>query len=116
MARANTILVGTIGQSIMKSVDDGESWVRVGPRDGFHSDGIVRSLVSDSRRPEVVYAGTDVGLYRSDDGGAKWKLLDTPMNEATIWSMVIDPTEPDTMFVGTGTPSTPGVFKSTDGG
>ncbi len=116
MARANTILVGTIGQSIMKSVDDGESWMRVGPRDGFHSDGIVRSLEPDPRRPEVIYAGTDAGLYRSDDGGGKWSLLDTPMSGSTIWSITIDSVDPKIMFVGTGTPSMPGIFRSTDGG
>jgi len=116
MARGKTILVGTIGQSIMKSTDDGESWSRVGPRDGLHSDGIVRSLLSDPRRPEVIYAGSDLGLYRTEDAGARWTLLDTPMSGSTIWSMAIDPVDPDIMFVGTGTPSTPGVFRSTDGG
>jgi len=100
----------------MKSADDGESWMRVGPRDGLHSDGIVRALVSDPRRPEVVFAGSDVGLYRSHDAGEKWQLLDTPMNGSTIWSMAIDPVDPDVVFVGTGTPSTPGIFRSDDGG
>ena len=116
MARRNTILVGTIGQSIMKSTDDGESWLRVGPRDGLHSDGIVRALVSDPRRPEVVYAGTDLGLYRSEDAGARWQLLDTPMSGSTIWSIAVDPVDPNILFVGTGTPSTPGIFRSLDAG
>src|SRR5438874_3949207 len=116
MASAATILVVTIGQRSMKSTDNGESWMRVGPRDGLHSDGIVRTLLGDPRREEVVYSGSDLGLYRSEDGGGHWTLLDTPMSGSTIWSMVIDPVDPDIMFVGTGTPSTPGVFRSTDGG
>ncbi len=32
-----TIIVGTVGQSIMRSTDNGKSWERVGPRRGFPS-------------------------------------------------------------------------------
>jgi photosystem II stability/assembly factor-like uncharacterized protein len=116
MAKGETILVGTIGQSIMRSADNGESWTRVGPRDGLHSDGIVRTLVGDARRPEVIYAGTDLGLYRSEDAGGHWALLDTPMSGSTVWNVAIDPVEPEVMFAGVGTPSTPGIFRSDDAG
>ncbi|MBI3919654.1 MAG: hypothetical protein HY322_21915, partial [Betaproteobacteria bacterium] len=64
MAKKGTILVGTIGQGIMMSHDDGESWTRASVRQGMHSDCIVKSLSSGARRPEVVYAGTNMGLYR----------------------------------------------------
>src|SRR5687767_15698952 len=100
MANKGTILVGTIGQSVMMSADDGESWTRASVRQGMHSDCIVRALLSDPRRPGVVYAGTDRGLYRSDDGGAKWSLLDTPMTGSMVWSMALDPVDPNVMFVG----------------
>ncbi len=39
----------------------------------MHTDGVVRALLSDPRRPETAYAGTDMGPYRSDDLGAKWR-------------------------------------------
>jgi len=68
MTNKGNILVGTVGQGVMMSADDGESWTRASVRQGMHSDSIVRMLRSDSRSPEVVYAGTDLGLYRSDDG------------------------------------------------
>jgi photosystem II stability/assembly factor-like uncharacterized protein len=100
----------------MMSADDGESWTRAGVRQGMHSDCIVRMLRADARSPEVVYAGTDFGLYRSDDGGATWRLLENPMKGSVVWSMGIDPVDPSVMFAGTGTPSTPGIFRSTDGG
>ena len=116
MAAKGTILVGTIGQGVMMSPDDGESWTRASVRHGMHSDCIVKALLADSRRPGVVYAGTDLGLYRTDDGGAKWALLDTPMNGSMVWSMAIDPVDPNVMFAGTGTPSKPGIYRTTDGG
>lgn len=87
MASKGTILVGTIGQGVMASADDGESWTRAGVRQGMHSDCIVRTLLPHPRRAEVVYAGTDMGLYASDDAGVRWRLLDTPMNGSMVWSM-----------------------------
>ncbi len=116
MAKRGNILVGTIGQGVMMSADDGASWTRASVRQGMHSDGIVRALQSDLRRPDVVYAGTDVGLYASDDGGTKWRLLDTPMTGSMVWSLAIDPVDPDIRFAGTGTPSKPGIYRSTDAG
>jgi photosystem II stability/assembly factor-like uncharacterized protein len=116
MARTGTILVGTIGQGVMMSPDDGESWTRVSVRQGMHSDGIVKVLLADPRRRGVVYAGTDKGLYEGDDGGAKWRLLDTPMTGSMVWSLAIDPVDPDVMFAGTGTPSRARIYRSTDAG
>jgi photosystem II stability/assembly factor-like uncharacterized protein len=116
MATKGNILVGTIGQGVMMSADDGGSWTRASVRQGMHSDCIVRALVPDPRRPDVVYAGTDIGLYVSEDRGGRWQLLDTPMSGSMVWSMAIDPVDPNVMFAGTGTPSKPGIYRSTDGG
>lgn len=116
MASGGTILVGTIGQGVMRSADDGATWARASVRQGMHSDCIVRALRADPRRPEVVYAGTDRGLYRSDDGGMQWRFLDSPMTGSSIWSLAIDPVDPRVMYAGVGTPSTPGIYRSTDEG
>ena len=116
MASKGTILVGTIGQGVMSSADDGESWTRASVRHGMHSDCIVRALRTDPSRPRSVYAGTDLGLYQSSDAGATWRLQDGPMKGSMIWSLAIDPSEPNVIFAGVGTPSTPGIFRSTDAG
>jgi photosystem II stability/assembly factor-like uncharacterized protein len=116
MARKGTILVGTIGQGVFSSGDDGATWGRASVGQGMHSDCIVRSLVPHPSRPEVVYAGTDMGLYQSDDGGGKWRLLDTPMKGSVVWSIALDRADPNVMFAGTGTPSKPGLYRSTDAG
>jgi photosystem II stability/assembly factor-like uncharacterized protein len=63
-----------------------------------------------------VYAGTDRGLYGSEDGGARWRLLDTPMSGSMVWSAAIDPADPRVMFAGTGTPSKPAIYRSRDAG
>ena len=116
MATKGNILVGTIGQGVMMSADDGETWTRASVRQGMHSDCIVRALLPHPRRPAGVYAGTDMGLYESDDAGGHWRLLDTPMKGSMVWSMAIDPVDPNVMFAGTGTPSKPGIYRTTDAG
>ena len=116
MSNVKSILVGTIGQGIMRSADGGESWRRVGIDAGMHSDALVRTLGNHPDRPGVVFAGTDKGLYRSEDGGQKWGLLDTAMSGICVWAMAIDSSDPNLMFAGTGTPDPAGVFRSTDGG
>ncbi|HEY7648850.1 MAG TPA: hypothetical protein VID04_07565, partial [Methylomirabilota bacterium] len=82
MAKKGSILVGTIGQGVMMSRDDGESWTRASVGQGMHSDCIVKTLLADPRQPGVVFAGTDMGLYQSEDAGGRWRLLDTPMSGA----------------------------------
>ena len=113
MAKPGTILVGTIGQGVMISADEGESWTRTGMRQGMHSDCIVKALLQDPRRPDVVYAGTDLGLYASDDGGIHWRLLDTPMKGSMVWSVAIDPVDHRHIWVGL---EVDGVRHSADGG
>ena len=39
-----TILVGTAGQGILRSVDDGATWHRLGLKEAIEFDGVVRAL------------------------------------------------------------------------
>lgn len=116
MAHPGTLLVGTPGQGVFRSADGGESWRRGSIDQGLHSDAVIRSLAVHPDRQQTVFAGSDLGLYRSDDAGEGWRLLDTPMSRQAVWSVVFHPTHPETMLAGTGTPSRPALFRSTDGG
>ena len=70
MTGKGNILVGTVGQGVMMSADDG----RAGRAPACaRACTPIASCACCARMlgvPEVVYAGTDFGLYRSDDGGA----------------------------------------------
>jgi photosystem II stability/assembly factor-like uncharacterized protein len=109
------ILVGTVGQSVLMSPDDGQHWTRQGPRQGMHSDAIVRTLVTHPEHPRTVLAGTDQGLYRTEDGGDTWHALNGPLSDYTVWSIEFHPADCKVMFVGTGVPRAK-IFKTTDGG
>jgi photosystem II stability/assembly factor-like uncharacterized protein len=38
------------------------------------------------------------------------------MKRSVVWSIALDPADPNVMFAGTGTPSKPGLYRSGDGG
>jgi photosystem II stability/assembly factor-like uncharacterized protein len=111
-----TILVGTVGQGIIRSLDSGETWQRVGINQGLHSDALVRAIISHPQKPELLLAGTDKGLYRSENGGQTWKLQDSPLSRYCVWALAIDPADPQIMYAGTGTPNPATIFRSSDGG
>jgi photosystem II stability/assembly factor-like uncharacterized protein len=108
-------LVGTVGQSVLVT-DDGERWNRIGPNAGFHSDAIVRTLVNRPDQPNIVWAGTDRGILRSDDAGRSWTRLDAPFSDHQVWRVSLHPTDPGVVFAGTGTPSPARIFRSEDDG
>jgi photosystem II stability/assembly factor-like uncharacterized protein len=116
MAGKMTVLVGTVGQGIIRSADGGETWQRVGINQGLHSDALVRAVANNPKQPEMVYAGTDKGLYMSQNAGQSWQWVDSPLSNYCVWNLAIDPVEPNVMFAGTGTPTPAAIFRSTNGG
>jgi photosystem II stability/assembly factor-like uncharacterized protein len=111
-----TILVGTAGQGILRSVDDGATWHRLGLKEAIEFDGTVRSIAVDPSDPSRVIAGADAGLCLSTDGGAHFKRVDSPINGLTVWAVAYDPVDPSIVYAGTGAPSRARMFRSRDGG
>jgi photosystem II stability/assembly factor-like uncharacterized protein len=72
----------------------------------------VQAITVHPMTPEVVYAGTQDGPYRSADRGERWERLDFP-RQTEVWSILVHPTRPRTLYAGT---SPIGVFRSDDGG
>ncbi|WP_445505968.1 F510_1955 family glycosylhydrolase [Niallia sp. 03190] len=67
---------GDYKAGIYKSKDKGKSWERVkgtGFVNDFHG---VYSLLSFPNNENGLLAGTNTGVYRSEDGGATWKIVD----------------------------------------
>ena len=100
MAENMTILVGTSGQGVLRSADGGDTWRRAAIDQGLHSDAVVRCLAVHPDKPNQIYAGSDKGLYNSDDAGATWKLLQNTLNSYTVWALVIDAEDPNLMYAG----------------
>jgi photosystem II stability/assembly factor-like uncharacterized protein len=110
MLEGMTICVGTIGSGVHVSRDGGGRFKQIFKPVPF--EGNVRALRVDPSDPATIWAGTDVGLFRSIDGGARWAPVRSPANGRFVWSIAVDPTDPARVYVG----AQPGGFRSTDGG
>jgi Sortilin, neurotensin receptor 3, len=60
----------------------------------------VRALAVHPHKPEIVYAGTQLGPYRSADNGEHWEKIDVPDHGLPVWSFLFHPRDPDVIFVG----------------
>src|SRR5687768_15659192 len=116
MSNSKTLLVATDGQAVLRSHDDGARWHRIKVDQDLEFDDTVRCLLPDARNPQAVFAGAETGLFRSEDCGANWHRIDGALNSYAVWKLVADPTNPDIMYAGTGSPSRAAFFRSHDGG
>jgi photosystem II stability/assembly factor-like uncharacterized protein len=73
----------------------------------------VRALAVYPDDPNRILAGSDHGFYRSQDKGATWQKMWSPMDGIPIWSIAIDPVDTQTIFVGVKPAA---LFRSRDGG
>jgi photosystem II stability/assembly factor-like uncharacterized protein len=110
MSQDFTLCVGTVGGGLSCSPDGGETWNRI--RNPIPSESNVRALSVYPDDPHRILAGTDVGLFRSDDAGQTWEQIDSLVAETQIWSVAVDPMDSNTIFVG----ARPDAFRSRDGG
>jgi len=110
----NRLTRGTYGIGILKSEDAGATWSKSldWELDDFTG---VQDLVIDPTNPSTIFAATTQGLYRSQDAGNNWDLV----NEvAMAINIEINPQNPNIIFVTHGGINAPdvGIYRSTDGG
>lgn len=86
------------GQSLFKTVDDGEQWQEITPRLGLF-DEVSAILFSDSTRGIVITANRQllsIKVHRTTDAGANWadetvKIEDLDLIDADLGSIYIEP-------------------------
>jgi photosystem II stability/assembly factor-like uncharacterized protein len=88
-----------------------DRWQRL--EGGLPADAPGRCLAVHPRDARVVYAGTERGLFRSDDGGDRWEAVPLPGGAQAVWSVLFHPRDPRTVYAGTAPPA---VYRSDDGG
>jgi photosystem II stability/assembly factor-like uncharacterized protein len=118
-----TFSSGGPGSGIYQTTDGGATWANISHRPGLPGGifGKVGLAVAPSR-PGVVYAliqadyqGQAGGLFRSDNAGQSWKLINNSMDitQRAFYYMTVfvDPKDPDTIYL----PNV-GVYVSHNGG
>lgn len=73
----------------------------------------VRALLIRPDNPATLYAGTQHGLFRSDDRGEHWQPLDSPLGAGEVWSLASHPEDPEVLFAGYEPCA---IYRSRDGG
>ena len=99
MAADYSICLGTAGWGVWHSPDAGESWVR--HRAPFPLNSRIQALVAHPREAQTALAGGDTGMFISHDGGVRWDRITAQGDLPTIWSLAIDPVDPNIVFAGT---------------
>jgi photosystem II stability/assembly factor-like uncharacterized protein len=72
----------------------------------------VNAIEIDRLHPEIVYAGTTKGLFRTGNKGEQWERIGQSLPDPFVSSIVIHPTDPSLLYVG----GPGGVWKSSDSG
>jgi photosystem II stability/assembly factor-like uncharacterized protein len=120
--------VATASGGVWKTTNRGVTYTPIFDRQGSYSIGCV-SL--DPNNPSTVWVGSGEnnnqrsvgygdGVYKSEDAGKTWKNMGLK-NSEHISEIIVDPTDPNTIYVGAYGPvwsegGERGVYKSTDGG
>ncbi|MGO9851375.1 MAG: VPS10 domain-containing protein [Steroidobacteraceae bacterium] len=114
------LISGGPGSGLYKTTDGGEHWTNL-----THSPGLPEGVVGRigvtlvASQPNTVYAivqAKDGGVFRSDDGGATWKLVNDEMKlrQRAFYYMAIyaDPKDSNTVYA----PQVDALWVSHDGG
>lgn len=105
---------GTYGIGILKSMNGGVSWTRIFSKNESDLFGI-QMMKFDPADPDVVYACTTDGLYRSTDAGTNWLRI---LNKIYVSDIAINPSNTNQIVVAVGnlTNTDKGIYRTTNGG
>jgi hypothetical protein len=104
---ANTVFVtlnnwqrGDFNPYIVKSSDRGRSWTSVSGNLPARHD--VWSVIQDHENGDLLFAGTEFGVFASFDGGAAWTQLKGGLPPAQVRDMVVQKREDDLVLATFG--------------
>ncbi len=72
----------------------------------------ITSLVSDLANPQILYASSGDGVFKSTDAGASWQTMNTGLPDTRIVSVTIHPTQPSRLYAVAASGQ---VFRSANG-
>ncbi len=82
---------------VYKTTDLGKTWKSLASE---NIEGYARTILEDSVNPELLFLGTEFGLYISIDGGEQWVRFKNKVPKVAIYEMVLQPQTSD-LVLGT---------------
>src|SRR5580700_10271175 len=109
-----SVVATATAQQIPSNILEAMQWRLIGP----HRGGRITSVAGVPSQPSIYYVGTPGGgVWKTEDGGQVWKPIFDRAHVASIGAIVVAPSDPKVVYVGTGEQTQGnGVYKSTDGG
>ncbi len=94
------------------------------PRGPTNIGGRITGIVFHPSNGNIIYAGAaDGGVLKSTDGGVNWTMLTDDFITLSVGDVTIDPSNPNTVYVGLGEANLAGdnydgdgIYRTTDGG
>jgi photosystem II stability/assembly factor-like uncharacterized protein len=117
-----TPAIATDGSIVMPAAGiTSAQWTALGPG---NIGGRIRAILIDRTNTNRIWLGSvSGGIWKSADAGASWSPVNDFMGNLSISSLVMDPTDANILYAGTGegfynadAVRGAGIFKSTDGG
>jgi photosystem II stability/assembly factor-like uncharacterized protein len=113
-----TILYGGTTGGIYRTEDAAMSWKKINngliPENELMASMAlgVNAIEVDRSNPDIVYAGTTKGLFRTTNKGEQWERIGQSLPDPFVSSIVLHPTDLSILYIG----GPRGICKSADGG
>ncbi len=102
-----TIIIAFTSSFHLTTEAQNTSWTSHGP-DG----GRIAAISMSATNPDILYAGTVAGIYKTENGGDEWHKTNFP-GYYYVTSIKVHPADPDLVLAGT---KGSGVYRSENGG
>ncbi|MBK9285598.1 MAG: T9SS type A sorting domain-containing protein [Sphingobacteriaceae bacterium] len=79
---------------VLKSLDGGITWNTTGLTFAVSQQRRMRRLIINPSNPQILLAATNVGVYRTTNGGTNW----TQINSSNSYDVEFKPTDPNTVY------------------
>lgn len=107
----HTIVVGAL-DGVYRSVDSGETWVRITPTEDRRLARF-ESVAVDPKNPKIIYAGTWHLPFKTTDGGETWARINHGLfDDSDVFSIILDRSNPNIVFAS----ACSGIYKSDSAG
>jgi len=100
-----------VHSGLFRMQDGSGAWQRI--ERGLPDAPAVRAIAVHPSNPQIVYAGTQSGVYRSADRGDRWEKVVMPDHGLPVWSILFHPHDANVILVGCENCE---IYRSDDGG
>lgn len=87
-----------VHSGLFRMMEGGNEWQPI--QRGLPEAPAIRAIAVHPVNPDIIYAGTQSGPYRSADRGEHWEKVAIADHGLPVWSFLFHPHDPNVMFVG----------------